>query len=129
MAELSLLKYTMGIKFGGVSIPDPSEWNPTIADVDESAERDASSVLHRNKIGQKINYSLKWRCLTWAEMATILNAVNAESFAAVNPSPYAKGGTYSGTYYAGDRTAETKYYWVDKEEVARFDLSFNIIEF
>ena len=38
---ISLLNYTMGIKFGGVSIPDPSEWNPSIADVDESAERDA----------------------------------------------------------------------------------------
>lgn len=125
----SILNYDMGVKFGGVSIPDPSVWNPTIADVDESAERDGTSVLHRNKIGQKINYAFKWRCLTWAEMASILNAVNAESFTAVTPNPYVKGGTRSGTYYAGDRSAETKYYWVDKEEVARFDLSFNIIEF
>lgn len=125
----SLLNYTMGIKFGGVSIPDPSEWNPSIADVDESAERDATSVLHRNRVGQKINFGFKWKCLTWAEMASILNAVNSDSFTAVCPDPYQKGGTRSGTYYAGDRSATTKYYWIDKEEVARFDLSFNIIEF
>ena len=90
---ISLLNYTMGIKFGGVSIPDPSEWNPSIADVDESAERDATSVLHRNRVGQKINFGFKWNCLTWAEMASILNAVNSDSFTAVCPDPYQKGGT------------------------------------
>lgn len=127
--DSSLLRYDMGIKFGGVSIPDPAEWNPQIADVDESAERDGESTLHRNKIGQKINYSFKWKCLSWATMASILNAVNAEKFTAVTPNPYVAGGTRSGEYYAGNRDATTQYYWINTEEVARFDLSFDIIEF
>ena len=127
--DSSLLRYDMGIKFGGVSIPDPSEWDPQIADVDESAERDGEAVLHRSKIGQKINYSFKWKCLSWETMATILNAVNAEKFTAVTPNPYVFNGTRSGEYYAGNREAKTQYYWINSEEVARFDLSFNIIEF
>lgn len=125
----SLCRFDMGIKFGGVAIPDPAIWNPTIADVDESAERDNEAILHRNKIGQKINYSFEWHGLTWEEMASILNAVNAESFTAVTPDPYTFGGTRSGTYYAGDRKATTHYYWIQKEEIARFDLAFDIIEF
>lgn len=129
MVDEYITRYDMGVKFAGVAIPDPAVWNPAISDLDESAERDAEATLHRNCIGQKINYSFEWHAISWETMAKILSAVNGDSFSAVTPNPYVVGGTRSGTYYAGDRKATTHYYWIDSEEVARFDLSFDIVEF
>ncbi len=120
---------TMGLYLGGLSIPCPSEWDFSIEDLDDSAERDGTGELHRGRIAQKINFSYRFTFLTWEQMAAILNAIDAEEFEAVTPNPYIKGGTRSGRYYAGKRDGKTVRYWTGTEEVARFDLSFNIIEF
>lgn len=121
--------YNMGLSLGGANIPDPSAWDVSIESLDSSAERDGTGLLNRNMVAEKMNFSYSFKCLTWAQMASILNAVSGESFTAVTPDPYRAGGTRSGTYYVGKRDCKTVYYWIDSTEVARFDLSFNIIEY
>jgi hypothetical protein len=124
-----MANYQMGLKLGGVSIPDPSGWSFSIEDVDASAERDTTGLLHRDRVAQKINFSYTFNAITWAEVATILNAINSAQFAATTPNPYAAGSTRSGTYYVGKRSGETIFFREDKEETGRFTLSFNIIEY
>lgn len=123
------IKYDMGLSFGGVSIPDPAAWDFSIESLDSSAERDGTGLLHRDMVGEKINFSYQFNGLTWSHVASILNAVKASSFTAVTPDPYTPGGTRSGTYYVGKRDGKTLYYWNDTEETGRFNLSFNIIEY
>lgn len=126
MAEL---RYDMGLSFGGTAVPDPSGWDFDVESLDASAERDGTGLLHRDMVAEKINFSYQYRAITWETMASILSAMTGQSFTAVTPDPYVKGGTRSGTYYVGGRSAKTIYYWKDTEQVARFDLTFNIIEF
>lgn len=124
-----MANYQMGLSLGGVSIPDPSGWSFNIEDVDASAERDTTGFLHRDWVSQKINYSYTFSAITWAEVASILGAINSPQFTAVTPDPYHVGGTRSGTYYVGKRSGETIFFREDREETGRFTLSFNIIEY
>lgn len=123
------IKYEMGLSLGGVSIPDPSAWDVSIESLDSSAERDGTGLLNRNMVAEKMNFSYSFNNITWSLAAAILNAVAPASFTAVTPDPYSAGGTRSGTYYVGKRDLKTVYYWEDNTEIARFNLSFNIIEY
>lgn len=126
MAEL---KYDMGLSFNGTAVPDPAVWDFDIESLDASAERDGTGHLHRDMVAEKINFKYQFHAISWETMAAILNLMTGESFTAVTPNPYVKGGTRSGTYYVGARSAKTHYYWKDTEQIALFDLTFNIIEF
>lgn len=124
-----ILQWEMGLKFNGTLIPDVAELEMQIADIDESAERDGTAELHRDRIGQKINYTVKWSALTWDAMALILNQVNSESFTAVMPDPYHPRTNRSGKYYVSDRIQTACYFFPDRPEVMRCDVNFTIIEF
>lgn len=95
-------QFTLGFKVGDHHLPDPSAYSYTVADLDASGNRDATGLLHRERVGTKRNVELKWSALDWETVQDILQTVDAESFTFTFPCPEARG-SYTGTYYVGDR--------------------------
>lgn len=121
--------YDMGIVVGSTPIPDPSEWNYQVGDLDTSGSRDATGLLHRAYVATKINYDFSWNGLEWEMLQTILNAVQHPKFQMVAPDPRSYGNTYTGYYYVGDRTGKGWYYNVERNEKATFTLKLKFIEY
>lgn len=121
--------YAMGIKVDGVAIPDPSEWNYQVGDLDTSGNRDATGLLHRAYVATKINYEFNWNALEWEMLKKILDAVQTPKFRMVAPDPRRFGKTYTGSYYVGDRTGKGWYYLPEKDEIATFSLKLKFIEY
>lgn len=126
---MTLAKYEMGITIDGVPIPDPSEWGYEVADLDTEAARAVTGLLHRNRVATKLNYEFTWKALTWAELSAVLKAVSKDKFRMVAPDPRNFNENYSGDYYVGNRTGKPKYYWMDRNEKAIFDLKMKLIEY
>ena len=121
--------YSMGLKVGTVSLPDPSSWGYQVGDLDTSGSRDATGLLHRARVATKINYEFEWKALEWEMLQTILNAITADKFTFTGPDPRTFNGTYTGNYYVGDRTGNVQYFWPDKDEVAVYNLKLKFIEY
>ena len=123
----------MGITVNGAVLPDPSEWNYQVGDLDTSGSRDANGYLHRAYVTTKINYEFKWNALEWSMLAYILDAVQHEKFTLVAPDPRSVGTWYKGEYYVGDRTGKGFYFIPDMpqqhSEVATYDLKLKFIEY
>lgn len=112
-----------------VTLPDPSEWNYQIGDLDTSGKRDATGLLHRAYVATKINYEFTWKALEWEKLEEVLAAIQSPKFKMTAPDPRTMTGTYTGYYYAGDRTGKNFYYLPSKPDVAVFDLKVKIIEY
>ena len=121
--------YAMGIMIGEMDIPDPSEWNYQIGDLDTSGNRDATGLLHRAYVATKINYEFNWNGLEWEMLQQIINAVNTPKFTLTAPDPRSFGEMYTGTYYVGDRTGKGWYFNKDRDETATFTLKLKFIEY
>lgn len=121
--------YALGITVDGVALPDPSEWNYQVGDLDTSGSRDATGLLHRAYVATKINYEFNWNALEWEMLATVLNAIQKEAFTMKAPDPRSFGKTYTGTYYVGDRTGKGWYYIPERDETATFSLKLKFIEY
>lgn len=121
--------YKMGIKVGSVKLPDPSEWNYQVGDLDTSGKRDATGLLHRAYVATKINYEFKWNALDWEMLQIILAAVQHEKFTLTAPDPRNFNEKYTKQYYVGDRTGKNYYYITSREEIAQFDLKLKFIEY
>lgn len=126
-----LLKYNyqLGLKIGNTDIPDPSEWNYQIGDLDTSGSRDATGMLHRAYVATKINYEFSWKGLEWEMLQTVLKAVNTPKFTMTAPDPRDMETPYTGDYYVGDRTGKTYYYDPGRNEKATFSLKLKFIEY
>lgn len=112
-----------------VTLPDPSEWNYQIGDLDTSGDRDATGLLHRAYVATKINYEFKWNALEWEKLQVILEAINHPEFTMTAPDPRDFRKTYTGQYYTGDRTGKNFYYLEERPDVAVFDLKAKFIEY
>lgn len=119
----------MGLAINGTEIPDPSEWNYQVGDLDTSGSRDATGLLHRARVATKINYEFSWNMLEWEKLQEILSLINAEKFTLKAPDPRTFTGTYTGDYYVGDRTGKCYYYWADSEEISVYTLKLKFIEY
>lgn len=122
-------KYTMGITVGSTPIPDPSEWNYQVGDLDTSGKRDATGLLHRAYVATKINYEFSWKSLDWAMLQIIVAAVQNQKFQLTAPDPRTFNSMYTGYYYVGDRTGKCLYYLPEKPDKAQFDLKLKFIEY
>lgn len=121
--------YKLGLRAGSTNLPDPSEWNYQVGDLDTSGSRDATGLLHRARVATKINYEFKWNALEWEMLQTIMSAVQSDKFTLKAPDPRSFNGTYTGNYYVGDRTGKCIYYREDLDEVAQYDLKLKFIEY
>lgn len=119
------------VKYNGktTTLPDPSEWNYQVGDLDTSGSRDATGLLHRAYVATKINYEFKWNALEWEKLQEILSAIGHPKFQMTAPDPRNFSETYTGDYYTGDRTGKNFYYLEERPEVALFDLKVKFIEY
>lgn len=122
-------RYEMGMTINGTPIPDPSSWTYQVSDLDTSGKRDATGLLHRAWVAQKLNYQFTWSALDWNMLQTVLSAVNTPQFRLIAPDPRTYNGTHSGNYYCGDRTGKTHYYLGERDGIAMFELKMNLIEY
>lgn len=121
--------YKMGIRVGNTNIPDPSEWNYQVGDLDTKGKRDATGLLHRAYVATKINYEFSWKGLEWEMLQRIISAVNTPKFKLRAPDPRNFSDMYEGYYYVGDRTGKGLYYIPEKDEQAAFTLKLKFIEY
>lgn len=122
-------KYDMGIMIGNVAIPDPSEWNYQVGDLDTSGKRDATGLLHRAYVATKINYEFSWKSIDWEMLQIIVAAVQNQKFTMRAPDPRTFNTYYTGDYYVGDRTGKCLYFLPEKGDKAQFDLKVKCIEY
>ena len=122
-------RYDMGFTVNSTPIPDPSGWSYEIADLDVSGERDATGLLHRDRVATKVNYSLEWRVLTWEELQVILSAVTADKFTLVAPDPRTFKSKYTGDYYVGNRSGDAHFYLPERDYVSVYSLKLKFIEY
>lgn len=115
---------------GGIpNIPDPSEWNYQVGDLDTSGSRDATGMLHRAYVATKINYEFTWNGLEWEMLNQVLRLVNHPKFKLTAPDPREIGAMYKGQYYVGDRTGKGWYFNRERNEVATYTLKLKFIEY
>lgn len=119
------------VKYGDktTTLPDPSEWNYQVGDLDTSGKRDATGLLHRAYVATKINYEFKWNGLEWEKLDELLEAIAHPKFQMTAPDPRNFKQTYTGDYYTGDRTGKNHYYIEERPNVAMFDLKVKFIEY
>lgn len=122
-------KYDLGYQANGFTFPDPSKFDFTLADLDTEAERDASGTLHRNRVAQKLTLDVSWDVLPWDLCASILQAVDSDSFSFSCPNPKTLTGTYTGTFYVGDRKVSTVWFPEGDRDKAMLSLSMTFIEY
>jgi len=121
--------YKMGIKVGNTSIPDPTEWNYQVGDLDTSGSRDATGLLHRAYVATKLNYEFSWNALEWEMLQRIIKAIQKPKFKLTAPDPRKFGEMYTGDFYVGDRTGKGWYFIPEKDEKAVFSLKLKFIEY
>lgn len=89
----------------GVSVKCPSGYQWSLSDLsDSSAGRTEDTLMHKNKIGQKVKLSLEWKNITTAECSAILKAFNPE-YIEVTYLDAMEAGYLKKTFCVGDRSA------------------------
>lgn len=111
----------------GVSVL-PQELTVSIQAVDYDSGRNADGTMERNMLGEKRKAEISLPPMHSAELKTIMNAIcgtNNVAFQATFPDPWSSTGTYTGTFYVGDRSAPVYNFSLDIWD----KVSFNIVEY
>jgi hypothetical protein len=113
------------ITIGGVVVPTPSDYQVSIMDISK-AERMANGTMKIDRVTTKRKIELQWNYLSRADLAIVLNAVSAESFAVVYLDPQTNTYVSDKLFYCGDRSAGMLDFF---NSVPRYrDIKFNLIE-
>lgn len=71
---------TRPFKIDGVAIPTPSEYKFDIEDLSSAATgRTLDGVMHKDVVAVKDYYTCTWKKLSWADAATLLNAIDGKT--------------------------------------------------
>ena len=66
-------------KIDGVEIPTPSTYSFGVEDLSsEKTGRTLDGVMHKDVVAVKDTYECTWKSLSWADAATLLNAVDGK---------------------------------------------------
>ena len=88
-----------------VTVKCPSSFQWSLSDLsDSSAGRTEDTLMHKNRIGQKVKLNLEWKNITTAECSAILKAFNPE-YIEVTYLDAMKGDYDTKIFYVGDRSA------------------------
>ena len=121
--------YSLGFKVNGRPLPDPSGFSGETSDLDVSAERDATGLLHRDRVATKIPVQLTYTNITWDMCQAILSLVNVSSFSFTFPDPNT-GALRTGTYYVGNRKWDAVWLPAGENSAGWYaNLSFSVIEY
>lgn len=107
-----------------VYVPVPSTYQYNLNDVSaSSAGRTEDTLMHKNRIGQKVTINLEWQSVSTSVISEILTAFNDEYLQIVYLD--AKSGSYTTkVFYVGDRATPMYNASMGLWE----NVSFNIIE-
>lgn len=119
-------RYLMGFRVNDVLIPDPATFTGTISDLDTSAERDATGMLHRCRVATKTPLKFGYTAIEWEMFKAIANLIREDKFQFTFFSPQTcRFETI--TAYVGDR--EWKAVWCPENGVYLCDVNFSVIEY
>lgn len=116
------------LRVNGAAIKCPSEFTYGLQDISSAdAGRTQDTIMHKERVGQKVKLELAWSGLTWAETSSIMRAFNPEYISVTYPDMLS-GSYVTKQFYTGDKSAPVKW-WLDHNGKQIIDkLSFNIIE-
>lgn len=114
------------ITVDGVDMPTPSVYTWNLQDISaaESGRTD-DTIMHKNRVGQKVSISLQWNGVDKATASKILKAFNPEYINVKYPDAMS-GTDETRQFYVGDRSAPYKCWWVGNQRME--SVSFDIIE-
>jgi hypothetical protein len=112
------------IKINGVEIPTPSDYQVDIMDLSK-AERNARGTMIIERITTKRKLELTWKYLSKEDLSNLLSKLTSVFFTVTYIDPQT-GGTISGTFYVGDRSAGAMDYI--KGNIRWKDIKFSLIE-
>lgn len=118
--------YSMGFRVNGYLIPDPAGFEGSISDLDTSAERDATGMLHRCKVATKIPLQFSYVAIEWEMFKAIAKLISEDQFEFTFFSPQTCA-FETITAYAGDR--KFKAVWCPEDGAYLCNVTFSIIEY
>lgn len=121
--------YALGFNANGTPLPDPSGFSGETSDLDVSGERDATGLLHRDRVATKIPVQMTYTNITWDMCQTILQAVSPAQFSFTFPDPNT-GALRTGTYYVGNRKWDAVWLPAGENPAGWYaNLTFSVIEY
>ena len=119
------LSYSMGFKIDNSPIPNPMGFSGAVSDLDSMGERDATGLLHRDRVATKHPLKMEYKNITWDLVTSICSKMRNDSFQFTYPDPV--DGLITITAYVGDREWEDV--WSPEDEVWLAHLKFSVIEY
>ena len=100
--------WTTPFKVDGVTLPTPDEYKPGVEDLSsESTGRTLDGVMHKDVVAVKDYYEFTWKYASWADAATILNAVDGKTEVTLTyADPRVPNRFLTGQFYVGKRSCE-----------------------
>ena len=116
------------ITVDNVAIKCPSSYQYGLQDISSpDAGRSQDTIMHKERVGQKVKLELSWKGLTWAETAQIMQAFNPE-YITIRYPDMLTGQYETKLFYTGDKEAPVKCWLDDSGRKIIETLSFNVIE-
>lgn len=114
------------IMVDGVWIKSPSSLTYGLKDISASdSGRTDDTIMHKNRVGQKVTLDLSWSGPTPEEASEILKAFDPEYIEVTYHDPK-ENKMVTKTFYSGDKKAPVKIWTVNQKRYE--SISFNIIE-
>lgn len=125
MEDYPALPYSMGFKIDNSPIPDPMEFSGAVSDLDSMGERDATGLLHRDRVATKHHLKLEYKNISWDVLESICSKMRNPSFQFTYVDPV--DGEITITAYVGDRDWDDVY--SPEDECWIGNLKFSVIEY
>jgi len=125
MDSYPALSYSMGFKIDGSPIPDPMGFSGAVSDLDSMGERDATGLLHRDRVATKHPLKLEYKNISWDLVKCICGKMRGDSFSFTYDDPV--DGVITITAYVGDREWEDV--WSPEDGIWLAHLKFSVIEY
>lgn len=114
------------LEVNGKKVKTPSKFDPVLQDISSSESgRTLDGIMHKDRVTQKWKISIAWNNPTPQETSDILTTFDDVEFDVTfnNPKTNTRD---TRRFYAGDRSAPVKQWFVDGERYSQ--VSFDIIE-
>lgn len=104
----------------------PSSMKWSLQDVSAAdSGRDVTGYMYKNRVAQKVKLEFEFNGLTWSQVSTLLQIIDAEYFSVTYPD-MKTGTVLTKTMYCGDRECPVWTWWDGQKIIST--TSFNVIE-
>lgn len=104
----------------------PSSMKWSLQDVSAAdSGRDVTGLMYKNRVAQKVKLEFEFNGLTWSQVSTLLQIIDAEYFLVTYPD-MKTGTVLTKTFYSGDRECPVWTWWDGQKIIST--TSFNVIE-